>query len=101
MAAVENKELLERITELGERSAMGTDIEIVEIQLKGAGKARLLRVYIDKPGGVTHGDCELISQRFGLHCLTRKIRYPRAATLSKSARPASNGGFPGREISNG
>jgi ribosome maturation factor RimP len=65
MAAVENKELLERITELGERSAMGTDIELVEIQLKGAGKARLLRVYIDKPGGVTHGDCELISERFG------------------------------------
>ena len=65
MAVVENKELLERITELGERSAMGTDIELVEIQLKGAGKARLLRVYIDKPGGVTHGDCELISERFG------------------------------------
>jgi len=65
MAAVENKELLERITGLGERSAMGTDIELVEIQLKGAGKARLLRVYIDKPGGVTHGDCELISERFG------------------------------------
>jgi len=65
MAAVENKELLERITEIGERSAMGTDIELVEIQLKGAGNARLLRVYIDKPGGVTHGDCELISERFG------------------------------------
>jgi len=65
MAAVQNNELLERITELGERSAMGTDIEIVEIQLKGAGHARLLRVYIDKPGGVTHGDCELISERFG------------------------------------
>ena len=65
MAAVENKELLERITELGERSAMGTDIEIAEIQVKGAGNQRLLRVYIDKPGGVTHGDCELISERFG------------------------------------
>jgi ribosome maturation factor RimP len=65
MAAVENKELLERITELGDRSAMGTDIEIVEIQLKGSGNARLLRVYIDKPGGVTHGDCELISERLG------------------------------------
>jgi ribosome maturation factor RimP len=65
MAAVENKELLATITELGERSAMGTDVEIVEIQLKGAGNARLLRVYIDKPGGVTHGDCELISQRLG------------------------------------
>ena len=65
MAAVENKELLERITELGERSAMGTDIEIAEIQLKGGGNARLLRVYIDKPGGITHGDCELISERLG------------------------------------
>jgi ribosome maturation factor RimP len=65
MAAVENKELLEKITELGERSAMGTDIEIAEIQLKGGGNARLLRVYIDKPGGITHGDCELISERLG------------------------------------
>jgi len=65
MAAVENTQLLERITEIGERSAMGTDIEITEIQLKGAGNARLLRVYIDKPGGVTHEDCASISERFG------------------------------------
>jgi ribosome maturation factor RimP len=65
MAAVENNELLERITGLGERAAEGSGIEIVEIQLKGAGKARLLRVYIDKPGGVTHHDCALISERLG------------------------------------
>jgi len=65
MAALQNKELLERITELGERSAMGTGLEITDIQLRGAGSARLLRVYIDKPGGVTHGDCELISERLG------------------------------------
>jgi ribosome maturation factor RimP len=65
MAAIENKELLERITRLGERAAMGSEIEIVEIQLKGAGQARLLRVYIDKPGGVTHGDCESISEHLG------------------------------------
>jgi ribosome maturation factor RimP len=65
MAVVQNNELLERITELGERSAMGTDIEIAEIQLRGAGNARLLRVYIDKVGGVTHGDCQLISERLG------------------------------------
>lgn len=65
MAAVENKELVEKVTEIGERSAMDTGIEIVEVQLKGSGNARLLRVYIDKPGGVTHGDCEIISERFG------------------------------------
>ncbi len=65
MAALQNKELVERITELGERSAMGTDIEVAEIQVRGAGNARLLRVYIDKPSGVTHADCQLISERLG------------------------------------
>jgi ribosome maturation factor RimP len=65
MATAEKAEILDRITELGERAAAGTPIEIVEIELKGSGKARLLRVYIDKPGGVTHGDCELISERLG------------------------------------
>jgi len=65
MPALERTGLLERITELGERAATGSGIEIVEIQLRGAGKGRLLRVYIDKSGGVTHGDCELISERLG------------------------------------
>ena len=65
MPALEKPELLTKLTELGDRAAAGTGIEIVEIQLRGAGKSRLLRVYIDKPGGVTHGDCELISERFG------------------------------------
>ncbi len=65
MPAVERSGLLEKINELGEQAAAGTGIEIVEIQLRGAGKARLLRIYIDKAEGVTHGDCELISARFG------------------------------------
>ncbi len=65
MPAVENTGLLEKITQLGEGAALGTGIDLVEIQLRGAGKARLLRVYIDKPGGITHGDCELLSERFG------------------------------------
>ncbi len=65
MPAVEQTGIVERITELGEQAAANTGIEIAEIQLRGAGKARLLRVYIDKAGGVTHGDCELISSRLG------------------------------------
>jgi ribosome maturation factor RimP len=65
MSAVEKTALVDQITELGDRAAAGSGIEVVEIQLKGAGKARLLRVYIDKQGGVTHSDCELISQRLG------------------------------------
>ncbi len=65
MAVVEQSGLMERIAEFGERAATGTDIEMVDIQLRGAGKARLLRIYIDKPGGVTHEDCALISERLG------------------------------------
>lgn len=65
MPAIQDDRTLDRITELGERAAAGTGIEIVEVQLRGSGKARLLRVYIDKRGGVTHADCELISQALG------------------------------------
>ncbi len=31
----------------------------------GGGKARLLRIYIDKPGGVTHEDCAALSREVG------------------------------------
>jgi ribosome maturation factor RimP len=65
MPAIEKTEVVDKLTALGERATLGTPIEIVEIQLRGAGKSRLLRVYIDKPGGVTHGDCELVSERLG------------------------------------
>ena len=65
MPAAERTGLSQRLIELGEQAAAGTSIEIVEVQLRGGGSARLLRVYIDKPGGITHADCELISERFG------------------------------------
>lgn len=65
MPASVNNELIDKIKELGDQAASSAGIEIAEIQLRGAGKARLLRVYIDKAGGVTHADCELISKRLG------------------------------------
>jgi ribosome maturation factor RimP len=63
MPSLANAELEQRLTQLSERAAAGSEIELVAVELRGGGKARLLRVYIDKPGGVTHADCELISQR--------------------------------------
>ena len=65
MALTQKAEIVGRIMSLAEQAAIGTPIEIVEVQLKGAGKARLLRIYIDKPGGVTHRDCQLISEGLG------------------------------------
>lgn len=65
MPSIQDTAILDRITALAETAAAGTDIELLEVQLRGGGKARLLRIYIDKAGGVTHADCELISERLG------------------------------------
>lgn len=61
-----NRESIEtRVAEIVERVGMPGHIEPVEVQLLGGGKARLLRIYIDKPGGVTHADCEFITHEVG------------------------------------
>jgi len=65
MTVVEQSGFTGKIAALGDRAVLGTGIEIAEIQVRGAGNARLVRVYIDKPQGVTHGDCELVSERLG------------------------------------
>ena len=57
--------IAEKITEIARRVGEPEGIEIVEVQMLGGGKARLLRIFIDKPAGVTHADCEFISQQVG------------------------------------
>jgi ribosome maturation factor RimP len=54
---------LARIREIAERVAASEGLEVVEVELRGKGRGSLLRVFIDKPGGVTHGDCELVSRQ--------------------------------------
>src|ERR1700757_1426955 len=39
--------------------------ELVEMEFKGAGKNSLLRLFIDKPAGISHRDCELVSEQVG------------------------------------
>jgi ribosome maturation factor RimP len=53
------------VTEITERVGRPENIEVVEVEFAGSGKHRLLRIYIDKPGGVTHADCEFISNGVG------------------------------------
>lgn len=54
-----------RIEEVAGRVGQSEGIEIVEVELKGTGRNHLLRIYIDKPQGVTHSDCEVVSQKVG------------------------------------
>ena len=56
---------VEKIREIAERVAQSSGLELVDVELLGGGKARMLRVYIDKPGGVTHEDCSNFSREAG------------------------------------
>jgi ribosome maturation factor RimP len=64
---------LDRLREIADRVAASSGLEVVEVEVRGSGKARTLRVFLDKPGaaagdplaGVTHGDCVNFSREFG------------------------------------
>ena len=53
---------LDQIHAIVERVAASYGLEVVEIELRGGGKSRMLRIFIDKPGGVTHEDCASVSR---------------------------------------
>lgn len=43
----------------------GQGYELVEVELKGGGKNSILRLFIDRPEGISHRDCELVSEQVG------------------------------------
>jgi len=54
-----------RISEIAERVTAREGIELVHLEMT-SGRNPILRVYIDKPGGVTVDDCAHISERISL-----------------------------------
>jgi ribosome maturation factor RimP len=56
---------MEHVRGIVERVAASRGLEVVEVDFRGGGKARMLRVFIDKPGGVTHEDCANVSHEVG------------------------------------
>jgi ribosome maturation factor RimP len=56
---------IDRVREIAERVAASSGLEVVEVELRGGGKARMLRIVIDKPSGVTHEDCGNVSREVG------------------------------------
>lgn len=84
MRAVQN-ELIDRISELCADATRSTGIEVADVQLRGAGKARLLRVYIDKAEGVTHADCEMVSQKLSQLLDEQDVMSEESYTLEVSS----------------
>lgn len=54
---------IERIRQIAERVAGSEGLEVVDVEFRGSGPRSLLRIFIDKPSGVTHRDCELVSSQ--------------------------------------
>jgi ribosome maturation factor RimP len=59
------QQVVTKVEEIAQRVGASDGIEVVEVEFKGSGSNHLLRISIDKPQGVTHADCELISQQVG------------------------------------
>src|SRR6266480_7551713 len=53
---------IDKVRAIAERVAASSGLETVEVELRGGGKARMLRIIIDKPEGVTHQDCANLSR---------------------------------------
>jgi ribosome maturation factor RimP len=56
---------LEKVRKIVERVALSSGLEVVDIELHGGGRARMLRIFLDKPEGVTHEDCSSLSREVG------------------------------------
>ncbi len=63
---------VERVRDIADRVAASRGLEVLDIEFLGGGKARMLRVFLDKPAagndplaGVTHEDCANFSREFG------------------------------------
>jgi len=56
---------LAKVQEIADRVGASVGIEIADIELLGSGAHRVLRIFIDKESGVTHADCELVSDQVG------------------------------------
>src|SRR5207248_11580652 len=44
---------------IAERAARERGLELVHVELAGGARAPIVRVFIDRPGGVTHEDCSV------------------------------------------
>lgn len=56
---------IDQVREIAARAAASSGLEVVDVELRGGGKARMLRIVIDKPSGVTHEDCANLSREVG------------------------------------
>ena len=96
---------IDKVRGIAERVAVSSGLEVVEVELRGGGKARMLRIVIDKPAGITHEDCANLSREVGT-ILDVEDAIPGSYTLEVSSpgldrkliRPADYERFTGSRV---
>jgi ribosome maturation factor RimP len=59
------KEIVERVRPIADRILMSEGMELVEVEYRREARGWVLRLTIDKEGGVTLDDCSRVSQQVG------------------------------------
>jgi ribosome maturation factor RimP len=63
--ALGQNSIAERVQELAEQVAIDHGLELVHAEVAGPENKPIVRVFIDKPHGVTHDDCSEVSLHLG------------------------------------
>lgn len=74
----------ERVAAIADPIVRALGLELVDVESLGQGAGLVLRVFIDKPGGVTVQDCEELHQSLG-HALDVEDPIPHGYTLEVSS----------------
>jgi ribosome maturation factor RimP len=77
-------EVREEVRQLSRPLAEELGFEFVDIEMLVQGRTRILRVLLDKPGGITVGECAIFSRRLG-DCLEMNQTIPGHYVLEVSS----------------
>jgi ribosome maturation factor RimP len=77
-------EVREEVRQLARPLAEDDGFELVDVELSSVGRYRVIRVYLDKPGGVSLGDCARFSRRLS-DCLDMNQSVPGSYHLEVSS----------------
>ncbi len=59
------KKIEDIVREMAGEVAESLELELVDVEYVKEGGSWFLRVYIDKPAGISHDDCQAVSERLG------------------------------------
>ena len=66
MSDIADNRVVDSVKELSETLLNSLSIELVDIEYRGEGRDKVLRIYIDKENGVTIDDCADISRELSV-----------------------------------